>query len=58
MPKKLEELPRQRVWVDKRGRLTIPEYLRKAAKIEGESYIEVVAEPSLKNCKGLLLIKD
>jgi len=58
MPKKLARLPRQTVWVDKRGRFTIPNYLRKAAGIEGESYIDVVAEPNLDKCKGLLLVKS
>jgi len=57
LPKKIQELPRQTVWVDKRGRFTIPEYLREAAGIEMESWVEVVAEPNLENCKTLFIKK-
>ena len=55
MPKKVQELPRQSVWVDERGRFTIPEYLRDAAGIKIKSWVEVVADPGLDNCKGLLI---
>jgi len=54
---KLQNLPRQTVYVDKRGRFTIPEYLREAAGIKAESWVEVEAKPSLENCKGLLIMK-
>jgi AbrB family looped-hinge helix DNA binding protein len=37
MPRKVPELPRATVWVDERGRITIPQYLREAAGIpEGD----------------------
>lgn len=52
---KLQKLSRQTVWVDKRGRFTIPDYLRDAAGIKPETWLEVVADPGLDNCKGLLL---
>lgn len=58
MPKKLAELPRQTVWVDKRGRFTIPEYLRDAAGIKNESWIDVEAYESLENCKSLFIMKS
>jgi len=55
---KFRELPRKAVYVDKRGRFTIPEYLRNAAGITPDSWVEVVAEPNLDNCKGLLIMKE
>lgn len=58
MPRKIRELPRQNVYVDNRGRFTIPEYLRDAAGIKPDSWVEVVAEPNLDNCKGLLIMKE
>ena len=60
MPKKLAELPRQTVWMDDRGRMTIPEYLREAMGLKkgAGSFVEVSAEPNLDNCKGLLLRKS
>ena len=59
MPKKIAELPRQTVWMDDRGRLTIPEYLRLAMGLEKNvgAFIEIVAEPNLDDCKGLLVRK-
>ena len=55
---KVRELPRKTVYVDKRGRFTIPEYLRDAAGIKSDSWVEVVAEPNLDNCKGLLIMNE
>lgn len=54
---KLRELPRQTVWVDKRGRFAIPAYLRKAAGIEKESWVLVEAYENLENCKALFIKK-
>ena len=60
MPKKLARLPRQTIWMDDRGRLTIPEYLREAMGMnKGVGvFVEVAAEPNLDDCKGLLLRKS
>ena len=57
MPRKHQRLPRQTVWVDERGRITIPAYLREAAGIEEEGWVEVEAAPDLENCKGLMIRK-
>lgn len=59
MPKRLARLPRQTVLMDKRGRLTIPEYLREAMGLEKgvDAFVEVSAEPNVDNCKGLTLKK-
>jgi len=58
MPRKMPQLPRQTIQVDDRGRITIPDYLRKAAKIKNDGWVTVHAEPNLKECKGLLLIAE
>lgn len=57
MPK-IRKLPRQTVYVDKRGRFTIPAYLREAAGIEEDGWVVVEALPSLEKCKGLLIKKE
>jgi len=54
----MPQLPRQTIQVDDRGRITIPDYLRKAAKIKNGGWVTVHAEPNLKECKGLLLIAE
>lgn len=56
MPRKFQRLPRQTVWIDKRGRITIPAYLLEAAGIGRKEWIEVEAYPSLEECKALLLV--
>jgi len=56
-PQKLRRLPRQTVWMDEKGRIVIPKYLREAAGLSKKSWVEVLAEPNLENCKGLLLMK-
>lgn len=58
MPRKLQNLPRQIVYVDERGRITIPDYLRKAAGIKKDGWVLVEADPNLENCKGLLIMRE
>ena len=59
MRRKLAPLPRQIINVDSRGRITLPEYLREAAGIVPDSWVEVEAYPALVDmkCKGLTLRK-
>ena len=57
-PRKIRRLPRQTVWVDKKGRITIPEYLREASSIKKESWVDVEAYPDLEKCKSLFIIKS
>lgn len=57
MPKKYSKLPRQTVWLDDRGRLTVPAYLLEAAKIEKPSFVTVEADPNLEGCKILILMR-
>jgi len=57
MPKKIPELPRTTIWVDGRGRVTIPEYLRNALGLHEGGWLELEAYPSLDECKALILKK-
>jgi len=56
-PRKIPQLPRKTVYIDERGRVVIPEYLRKAIGVDGPAYIEVEAYPSLEECKRLFIKK-
>lgn len=55
MPRKYQRLPRQPVWIDERGRLTVPAYLLEAARIEKPGWAEIEAYPSLEDCKALFI---
>ena len=55
MPRRLAPLPRQTIQVDNRGRITIPDYLRDAAKLTPGSWIEIEAHPNLEECKRLTI---
>jgi len=55
MPHNYAPLPRQIIQIDKRGRVTIPEYLREAADLKLNSWIEVEAYPDLEGCKVLTI---
>ena len=59
MGRKFAPLPRQTIQVDKRGRITIPDYLRDAANLNPGTWVEIEAYPELKDmkCKGLTLRK-
>jgi bifunctional DNA-binding transcriptional regulator/antitoxin component of YhaV-PrlF toxin-antitoxin module len=57
MPKTIPELPRATIWMDIRGRVTIPEYLRNALGLHEGGWIELEAYPSLDECKTLILKK-
>ena len=57
-PQKLRKLPRQTVYVDKKGRICIPKYLREEAEIKEEGWVTVEAYPDLDKCKGLLVMRD
>jgi len=56
-PRKLRRLPRQTVWVDNKGRITIPENLREASSIKKQSWGDVEAYPDLEKCKSLFIIR-
>ncbi len=56
-PKKIPKLPRQTVYMDKRGRVVVPEYLRKAAKLEVPGWVVIERYPAEGECKSLFLRK-
>ncbi len=57
-PRKIPQLPRKTVYIDEKGRVVIPKYLRKAIGVgEDGGYIDVEAYPSLENCKTLIIKK-
>lgn len=55
MPRQLVPLPRATVWVDSRGRMTVPEYMRDAAKMETPGWVTLTAEPKLEGCKAIMI---
>ncbi len=57
-PKKVQKLPRQTVWIDERGRLVIPEYLREACGLEVPGWVVVERYPTEGECKSLFIRKD
>jgi len=57
-PKKIPELPRQTVWMDERGRIVVPEYMRKALGLETPCYVVVERYPAEGECKTLFIKKD
>ncbi len=56
-PRKVPPLPRKTVYIDEKGRVVIPKYLRKAIGIDGAAYVDVEAYPSLEECKTLIIKK-
>lgn len=47
----------ERIWVDSKCRMVIPEHLRGDLGIVPESYVEVSAEPSREECRYLAVKK-
>ncbi len=56
-PKKIPKLPRQTVYMDKRGRLVVPEYLREAAHLDVPGWVVIERYPAEGDCKSLFLRK-
>ena len=56
----MNKLPRKRVIMDPRGRLTVPDYIREAFGIpKGEdAFVLVEAYPSLEDCKTIIIKKE
>jgi len=56
-PKRVPELPRQRVWMDARGRIVVPEYLREALGLQIPCWVDIERYPAEGECKTLFLKK-
>ena len=56
----MSNLPRKPIIMDRKGRITIPQYMREKFGLpEGEEYPLVIeAYPSLEDCKTLFIKKD
>lgn len=57
MPRKLGKAQKQTIWIDSRGRTTIPRYLLEAAGIKIAGWIDIEADPSLDECEFLFIKK-
>ena len=55
----MSELPRKWIMMDDRGRITIPDYMRKALGLpdEGEFPLVIEASPSLEKCTTIFIKK-
>ncbi len=56
-PRKIPQLPRKTAYIDERGRVVIPKYLRKAIGLEGEGWIEIEKYPIEGDTKALFIKK-
>ena len=57
MPRKYRKVQKQSIWIDDRGRTTIPDYLLEAAGIKKPGWVEIGASPSLEKCESLFIKK-
>jgi len=56
-PKRVPKLPRQRIYMDERGRIVVPEYLRDALGLEIPCWIDIERYPIEGDCKTLFIKK-
>jgi len=56
-PKKIPKLPRQTVWMDERGRVVVPEYLRDDCGLKVPGWVLIERYPNEGECKTLFLKK-
>jgi len=57
-PKKLPKLPRQTIWMDARGRIVVPDYMRDALELELPCWVVIERYPIEGECKTLFLKKN
>ena len=57
MPRKVRKVQKLSIWIDDRGRTTIPSYLLEAAGIKKRGWVEIGANPSLEECESLYIKK-
>ncbi len=56
-PKKIPELPRQTCYIDARGRVVIPSYMRIDLGLTTPGWVEIERYPTEGECKSLILKK-
>ena len=56
-PKKVPELPRQTIWMDERGRIVVPDYMRDDLGLELPGWVIIERYPSEGECKTLFIKK-
>jgi len=56
-PRRIPKLPRQTVWMDNKGRIVVPEYLRKALGLKIPCFVVIERYPVEGECKTLFLKK-
>ncbi len=54
---KVPKLPRKTVWMDDRGRVVVPDYLREACGLEVPGWVVIERYPAEGECKSLFLRK-
>lgn len=57
-PKKVPELPRQTIWMDGRGRVVVPEYMREALGLEVPCWVVMERYPPEGECKTLFIKRE
>jgi len=56
-PKKIPKLPRQTIWIDERGRVVVPDYMRDAIGLKIPGWVVIERYPAEGECKTLFIKK-
>ncbi|GAG64474.1 unnamed protein product [marine sediment metagenome] len=57
-PRKIRKLPRQTIWMDKKGRIVIPDYLREDLDLETPGWVVIERYPPEGECKTLFIKRE
>lgn len=56
-PRKVPELPRRIIWIDDKGRIVIPLYMREAMRLDVPGWVLIEMYPNMGDCKALFIKK-